>query len=337
MESLFEAHRAPTYARLARAFAEDPPAVQAHASGRALPLIVLHAVRWAALQGRAHDPWSADPDAVRQDIVRLHGEVDAALRRGLVQYTEPQRMADLLPGLLLASGRYPERPARLIELGACAGLLLAPERYRIRYPRGEWSTEKSVIELTSELDLPPGLLDPDLSDASALPIVDRVGIDLAPVDPATGYDYLRSFTWPGSPAREARLREALDAVAVDPAPVIAGNALDVLPELLTDERGLLTIVVDSAVSRYLSGPQAVRLGQLLDAAGQRGPTVLISRARAGRSTVTSGATSQALHSRVVVVDLTARWRSAYAATDALSERAEWIGRTAATAASAALG
>jgi hypothetical protein len=47
----FAAHRSAAYARLARAGAADP-----FISDLGAPLLVLHALRWAALQGRAKDP-----------------------------------------------------------------------------------------------------------------------------------------------------------------------------------------------------------------------------------------------------------------------------------------
>jgi hypothetical protein len=308
LRSVFVANRADAYATLAAAFAADAPLPEPHS-----PLVVLYAVRWAALQGRAGDPWSGNPAAVRRDVARLIPEIEAALRRGLVQYTDPQRMTDLLPGLLLASARYPDRPVRLVELGACAGLLLRPERYRIRYPRADWSPSAAAVDLQSELDVPPDLFEQPLE------IVDRVGIDLAPVDPATGYDYLRAFTWPGDEQREPRLRAALAAVAADPAPVRAGDVVEVLPNVLAESvgRDVVTVVVESAVSSYLSGPALLRLGRLLDAAAGRGPLVLVSRTAAP-------ANERGLRSGMTVSDLSRRWRCAYAASDALSERAEWL-------------
>lgn len=306
LEGVFTANRADAYAALARAFSAEPPLPD--------PLVVLHAVRWAALQGRAGDPWSGSPDDVRDDIARLRPEIEAALSRGLVQFTDPQRMTDLLPGLLLAASRYPGLPLRLVELGSCAGLLLVPECYRIRYPRAHWSPGSAVVDLASELDVPPGLLD------QRLEIVDRIGIDLAPVDPSTGYDYLRAFTWPGDIAREPRLRAALAAAALDPAPVLAGDVVELLPALLTERvaRDVVTVVIESAVSRYLGGGSIRRLGRMLDDAAGRGPVVLVSR-------TTPAANSRGLTSGVTVSDLYGRWRSAYAATDALSEQVEWTG------------
>jgi hypothetical protein len=304
---IFAANRADAYAALATEFAADPPLPGPHA-----PLVVLHAVRRAALQGRATDPWSGDPAAVRRDIIRLRPEIEVALRRGLVQYTDPQRMTDLLPGLLLASSRYPGRPLRLVELGACAGVLLVPDRYRIRYPGASWTPTGAVLDLESELAVPRGLL------GLRLDIEDALGVDLDPVDPATGYDYLRAFTWPGDHAREPRLRAALAAVAADPVPILAGDVNDLLPEVLDEKvgRDVVTVVIESAVSSYLGGPSILRLGRLLDQAAARGPLVLLSRTAAP-------ANARGLRSGATVSDLSGRWRSAYAATDALSERAAW--------------
>ncbi len=304
---VFRDHGADQYASLAASFAAEPPMTAPHA-----PLIVLHAVRWAALQGRAADPWTADPDTVRADLTRLRPEIDVALARGLVQFTDPQRMTDLLPGLLLAASRYPGRPLRLVEIGACAGLLLTPERYAIAYPRARWAPPEATTDLSSPLDVPPELLDQPLE------IVGRVGIDLAPVDSATGYDYLRSFTWPGDDDRERRLRSALAAAAVDPVPMITGDVLDALPDVLSQGIDVVTVIVESAVTHYLEQRSALRLGRVLDEAAGRGPLVLVSRSAGPPG-------DHGLGSVVTVSDLTGRWRSAYAASDGLSERAVWTG------------
>ena len=307
---VFADSRADPYCTLARAFADTPPLAEEHE-----PFAVLHFVRLAALHGRAEDPWSGDVAAFRRDVAGLHPDIDEAGRRGLVQYTDPQRMTDLLPGMQIAAGRYPGKPVRLVELGACAGLLLVPEIYRISYPRATWSPDGHAVELVSELDVPAGLLNEPLD------VVDRVGVDLAPVDPETGYDYLRAFTWPGDAEREPRLQAGLTALAAAPPTVVAGDALDLLPDLLTGRvsKDAVTVVVDSAFATYLSGSALLRIGRLLDQMAGRGPLVLLSRTQ-------SPANARGLPFGVTVTDLSSRWRWCYAATDALSERVAWMDR-----------
>lgn len=306
---ILAAHRSQPYADLAAACAHVlPPDLTG-------VLVNLHVVRAAALRGEATDPWVASPEQFRSDR-RRHGEaIRAAEAAGSVQFTEPLRMTDLLPGLLIAARRYPGLPLRLIELGACAGLLLVPEAYRITYPHSTWSPQAARTQLTAQLDVPQELLD------TALHITDRLGLDLSPVDPGApgSYDHLRSFAWAGDPSREPRLASALSAVAQDPPEVMRADATVALPDVLADrvERDVVTVVIESGLSAYLSPLESLRLGRTLDAMAGRGPLMLISRSAAGSGT-------DDLPTTTTVLDLGQRWRRTYAATDLLSERTRWI-------------
>lgn len=309
---VFGGHRSGAYETVARACAADP-----YFDGLGPPLVLLHAVRLAALQGRARDPWSGDADAFRHDARALDDEVAAAVRRGLVQFTEPLRMADLLPGFFFAAARYPGRPLRLVDLGACAGLHLVPECYEVRYPGTAWSPPGAVLKLDCALDVPARLLERELL------IADRVGIDLAPVDPAAPgtATYLRSFAWAGDPARERRLEAALVAVAARAPEIREGGIPALLPGMLAERvsRDAVTVVVDSGTSTYLSSRECLGLGRLLDRMAGHGPLVLV--ARGGAEPVAEG-----FPSVVRVVDLSRPWRAVYAAADLLSERMQWTGR-----------
>jgi hypothetical protein len=202
----------------------------------------------------------------------------------------------------------------LIDLGAGAGFHLAPECFAVQYPETRWSPPTARMTITCALNAPARLMERELL------IDDRIGIDLAPIDPAalTTPDYLRSFVWPGDPAREQRLQAALTAISPGPPRILAGDVADLLPDLLAERVSgdAVTVVIDSAMSSYLSGPKSLRLGRLLDQMVGRGPLALISRG----GSVPNGA---GLPGSVRVVDLTGRWRLAYAASDLLSERMQW--------------
>lgn len=307
---IFTDHRSEPYAVLARAAADMLP------SDLTGVLVVLATVRGAAFEGRATDPWVASAEQFRTDVARLDTEVEAALAVGRVQFTEPLRMTDVLPGLLLAARRYPGLPLRLVELGACAGLLLAPEVYRIDYRPNSWRPAGARVRLACDAEVPAPLL------RTPLVIADRIGLDLAPVDPRdpNAYHYLRTFCWAGDPSRETRLRDALAAVAHDPVPVIAADVVEALPDVLAERVGpdAVTVVVESGLSTYLAGGQAMRLGRALDAHAGRGPLVLLTRAGPVPG-------SDDLTNSIKAVDLHRPWRSTYAAGDLLSERVRWLG------------
>lgn len=119
-EDIFRDHRAHPHAKLVRSARR---LLRPELAG---VLVTLHAVRAAAFEGRAADPWVASEEQFQADLKHLNVKSEAEQSVGLVQFTEPLRMADVLPGLLIAARRYPCLPLRLVELGACAGLLLAP-------------------------------------------------------------------------------------------------------------------------------------------------------------------------------------------------------------------
>ncbi len=307
---VFASHRSPRYAALAKALAGDRRIEEVGP-----PLLVLAAVRLAALEGRATDPWGGDAGAFRSDVVALGDEIAGRVRRGLVQFTEPLRVADLLPGLFLASRRYPGLPVHLVEGGSCAGILLAPDRFEVTYPQARWRPEGAAASLTSDLDVPPGLLDGELK------IVRRVGIDLAPVDPAdpASATLLRSFVWEGDPAREQRLLDALRAVAGQPREVLEGYAEELLPEVVGElvSAGNLTVVIDSAFSQYLPLQRALAMAAQVKRLAARGPVVAITRrALAPRPDFPCA---------IQVSDLTRPWNLTFADGDILCERTRWLG------------
>lgn len=304
----FETHNARAYAELCRACLDDPEWADCDA-----PLAVLHAVRLASFAGRATDPFGGDAEAFRHDLRALGDQILVACDRGLVQFTEPLRVADLLPGLLQASRWGGGRPLRLVEIGASVGFLLVPERFRIRYPRAVWEPPGAQCELVSDLDIPPPWLDQPLR------IAERVGVDLAPVDATDpgAYDYLRAFCWPGDPAREPRLAQALATVRHDPPRIIRADAGAALPDLVPRDPEVVTVVIESAMSAYLSGPQTMRLSRTLDHLAGRTPLMFLSRGAERDEPV--------LTSNLTLVDLTNRRRMTFALADMLSERSRWVG------------
>lgn len=313
-----------TWARVLALFAEDGAQAYVDVATAAMadpelascpnPLAALHAMRMAAFAGEAHDPFDGDGEAFCQDYRRQRARVDAAVARGLVQFTDPLRLADTLPALLLASRRYDGRPLRLIELGASAGFLLSAEQFNIEYPTGSWTPSGATGTLVSDLYVPEDLL------AQRLEIADRVGVDLAPVDPADPgtYDYLRGFIWPGDASRQSRLYSALQVLSERPAPVVRGDVLAELPALLGGHKDAVNVVIESGVSAYLPGRSALRLGMMLDSAAHQGPVVLVSRGRLNR------ADAQDLKYSVTFLDMSRRWHLACSVSNMCSDRTQWI-------------
>ena len=109
---------------------------------------------------------------------------------------------------------------------------------------------------------------PELLDA--VPVLDRRGCDVAPVDATSpaGRLTLLSFVWPDQTHRFERLRAALEVAAVHP-PTIdrldAGEWLE--QELATPVAGAVTVVHHSIVLQYLKRASFDRLREALQRAG----------------------------------------------------------------------
>lgn len=307
---IFASNDAPAYATLASAFAAEPePGLPE------LPLVVLAALRRAALQGRATDPFVGDVAAARSDARRLADEIGEAAAVGLVQYTDPVRLGDILPGMWLAARWYPGRPLRIIDLGTSAGMLLLADSTTMRFARGAWMPKGSLGVIDYPMDVPADLMRTPLDIESA------VGIDLRPLDmrDPSDVELLRSFAWPGPGTREERLGLGIRIAQERPPMLVQGDVLDVAPDLIREriQRDAVTVVIDSAFSHYLPIRTAVQLGRNLDTLCGLGPLVMIARGPSvsgdpGRSTVRA-------------IDMTGRRRMAYAETNFISESPVWCG------------
>lgn len=161
----------------------------------------------------------------------------------IVQTNEVRRCACLLP----AFGRVAEQAGHatlaLIEIGASAGLNLLWDRYGYTYSV-EGGGACSVASLhvgdpDASLDLTCAVR--GQSSLASLSLLDplprvaaRVGLDLNPLDVRDEEDmrWLRALIWPEHVHRAEWLRRAVDAARRDPPPILAGDALDLLPGVL---------------------------------------------------------------------------------------------------------
>ena len=306
---IFGSHSTPAYAAISTDLAERPePGMPEQ------PVLVLAALRKAALEGRATDPGSGDITAARADARRLSQEIDAAVDIGLIQYTHPTRLGDILPGLLLASRWYDGRPLRVVDLGASAGMLLLAASMSFRFPTGDWSPPDALDVFEHPLAVPPALLDTPTTLESA------VGIDLRPLDlrDPQAVTLLRSYEWPGPAERYEQLTRGIRVAQQRPPHLITGDVQEVAHDVIRNQvdKEAVTVVVDSAFSHYMPMAAQVRLGQSMDQLAGRGPLVLITRGMndtrdMGRATVRA-------------VDLHRKRRLVYAETDYISESPVWL-------------
>ena len=95
-------------------------------------------------------------------------------------------------------------------------------------------------------------------------VLSRTGLDLDPIEPtdAEGRSWLDALVWPELVERRQRLRSALDLIAGTDVRLVAGDALETLPEILADlPPGEPAVVMDSFSLNQLSvaGRQQIEL------------------------------------------------------------------------------
>ncbi|MWV47919.1 DUF2332 family protein [Rathayibacter sp. VKM Ac-2803] len=181
----------------------------------------------------------------------------------LTQTNEALRCAPLVAALERVTA--PDEPVALIEVGASAGLCLAPERYSYAF---------SAEGVETRLGRGGPLLRCEVTGGGAptrLPNVAwRRGVDLRPLDVRSAEDraWLEALLPPDRPERTARLQEAVGVLQEDPPEIVAGDAADALPRLLDAvPRGLRAVVVSLGTLVYLPRAARERVLAAVDAGG----------------------------------------------------------------------
>ena len=282
----------PLYERLALGMARDPALLELAAAapaGQPVPNLFLAAVHLLLLEGRAHplaacfpslagdaardgDPY---PDfrefclAARDDVLRL-----ISTRR--VQTNEVQRCLALLPAFGLVARAAGGRPLALIELGAAAGLNLLWDRYGYDYGDGRRHGDRAApVQLACAVrgDRHPPVPVPFPAVAS------RVGLDLAPVDvrDPEAARWLRALVWPEHGDRAVRLERAIEIAGASPPPLMAGDALDLLPDVLSGaDRDAVACVVHTFTLNQWVPAARERLSRLLAEHARARPLARVS-------------------------------------------------------------
>jgi hypothetical protein len=173
-----------------------------------------------------------------------------------VQTNEVQRCTALLPAFGILAQRSGNRPLALVEIGPSAGLHMLWDRYGYDYGEAGYAgNRESPVQL---LCMPQGNMHPPLPDA-LLTVGYRIGIDLAPIDVRDdkAIRWLRALIWPEHTDRARLLEQAVQVARHDPPSIVAGNAAELLPQILS------TIPPASALCAYHSytlnqSPEPVR-------------------------------------------------------------------------------
>jgi hypothetical protein len=199
--------------------------------------------------------------ALREVLVEHRDELRGQLGHA-PQTNEVGRSAALLGGLLhLAAGD--RRPIRLVEIGASAGLNLRADRFRVELPDG-----RSTGPAASPVVLHDPWRGPVPPLEARLEVAERLGCDLAPIDPTTTEGRLRltSYVWPDQADRLGRLRGALEVAAQVPATLEACGAADYL-ERLELRQGTTTLLWHSIMWQYLGADEQARAEARIESLG----------------------------------------------------------------------
>ena len=235
------------YESLCNSLAEDRDllAIAADArSGQPVPNLFMAAVHWLLLEGVRHPVSDYYPDISPE--MTVHGdpypifrtfclehreEIVDLISTRLVQTNVVRRCAVLLPAIAVAMGRDAGQPLTLVEIGTSAGLNLLWDRYLYSYSDvRRWGDPDSPVQLSSVIR---GSLRPRLP-GSIPQAVFRVGLDLNPVDirDPDAVDWLRALVWPERDDEARMLEYAVEMAKDDPPLLLAGDALELLPEVL---------------------------------------------------------------------------------------------------------
>lgn len=200
--------------------------------------------------------WAAFRDVVAARLDEVRAGLDSP-----PQTNEIGRSALLIGGLLVLRSRI-DLPARLVEIGASAGLNLRPDLVRVEGTHaavGPWGSPVTLYDPWHG-SLPPVHL--------SVEIVERLGSDLDPVDVSTAAGRLRlvSYVWPDQLGRVSRLRGAFDLAAAVPVAVTREGAVATV-SALKPAPGAVTVIWHSVMEQYLPPPEQAALESAFDALG----------------------------------------------------------------------
>lgn len=276
----------PLYRSLCDAVAEDEPVLDLlthRRPGQQAAFLLFGAVHYLLLRGAQHPlrgyypslagaaaagPAGAGP--VFGDFCRAHAEALAELIRTRLVQTNVVRRVTGLRLVLAAVYRRCGRPVHLIDVGASAGVHLHVDRYRYVIGGQVFGRPDAAVTIETWWRGPGPV--PDLD--AVPPIASRTGIDLNPVRVADPDErlWLRALVWPENTRDAELLASALDSLAADPPPILAGDVVDLCRQLdRVLPAGEPRVVFHSATRMHVPLARRAAFDQAIDSLGSRGP------------------------------------------------------------------
>ncbi|MFD3909972.1 DUF2332 domain-containing protein [Streptomyces sp. NPDC058603] len=241
------AGKSPLYETLSYAVARTPELLDLAADtqpGQPAPNMLLGAIHHISRRGVQHplatyftgheELHQARADALLTDFCRRHArQITRIISTRSVQTNEVNRCAVLLPAFAALQQQLDERPIRIVDVGASAGLNLLWDHYTYDYGghrhRLPASDPDTVLSCEIKGATPPLSLD-------VTRFVQPVGIELNPVDVTDpeATEWLISLTWPEQTTRMRTLNSALALAARIPPTILAGRAEDHLATVVAE-------------------------------------------------------------------------------------------------------
>ena len=237
------------------------------------PLKRFYATVGGTVSAQHEDPF---PDFAA--FVRKHrAAIEPMIATRVTNTNEVGRSAVLHPAFAMAA-KAAGSPLSLIEIGPSAGLNLIWDKYGVRYRRDGQTVATLndaaplVIDCEARGDkVPPAGAPP--------PVASRLGLELTPVDlsNADDRDWLRALIWPDQVSRLERLDRAIALFAREKPPILAGDALALLPDALAGvPRGTTPVVYHTIAVYQFSREMREALESILTIAGLRRPVLRVS-------------------------------------------------------------
>ncbi|MEU4711176.1 DUF2332 domain-containing protein [Nocardia salmonicida] len=168
-----------------------------------------------------------------------------------VQANEVQRMGAIYP-VLAAVCRSVSEPIALVELGCSAGLLLSPDRYRIRYRFSDGRAE--VVQPSAPIGI-DCVVDGNGFDVprTRVDLAERIGLDRRPAGSLPeDLEWLESCIWSDHPDRLTLLRSALKSRVPEVEFVTGDVVADLHRVMQRVPNGRPIVVMTSWLLLYLS-------------------------------------------------------------------------------------
>ena len=274
----------PIYDRVCRAVATNDEVlalVQAAPARSHQPNVLLAAVHYLLLGGLEH-PLAAvyagtsdtDPGPLFIDVCLTHrAEMSDLLATRHTNTNEVGRSAPVGLALTAVAQRL-GAPIALVDVGCSAGLNLLCDQYRLDY-----GTAGATGPADAAITVECVVTGRDAPVAPQLPsIVERVGIDLDPVD-LTDPDQRRwqlALVFPDT-NRLPRTRRALEAIARTPPRIVRGDAVDTVgPVVLELRPDAVAVVTTTWAAAYFAQERRVEFRERLAEISRRRPVAWIS-------------------------------------------------------------